>query len=45
MRIVIFCANGLGEFVLDSLDDSEVEVIAFADNNERLWGGIMQVLG
>lgn len=39
MRIVIFCANGLGEFVLDSLDDSEVEVIAFADNNERLWGG------
>lgn len=39
MKVVIFCANGLGELVLDSLDDSEVEVAAFADNNERLWGG------
>lgn len=37
-NIIIFCANGLGELVLNSLDDEKVKVIAFSDNDEAKWG-------
>ena len=41
-KVIIFCANGLGEFVLDSLDDEVIDVIAFSDNDTEKWGGTGQ---
>ncbi len=37
-KVVIFCTNGYGEFVFNSLDDEIVEVMAFADNDSSKWG-------
>lgn len=37
-KVIIFCANGLGELVYNSLDDEKIEVIAFADNDNEKWG-------
>lgn len=37
-KVIIFCANGLGELVYNSLDDENIEVIAFADNDTDKWG-------
>lgn len=37
-RVIIFCTNGLGELVFHSLDDENVNVIAFSDNDRTKWG-------
>lgn len=37
-RVIIFCTNGLGELVFHSLDDENVNVIAYSDNDRTKWG-------
>lgn len=39
-RLVIFGAGGLGRKILHGLSDSDLEPVAFADNNPRIWGKI-----
>lgn len=39
-RIVIFGAGRLGCKILQGLSDSDLDPIAFADNNPRLWGTV-----
>lgn len=41
-KVFIFCANGLGELVLDSIDDSKIKVLGFLDNDQQKWGGMWQ---
>lgn len=38
IRVIIFGGHCYGERVNYSLDDEQYEVIAYADNNNKLWG-------
>ena len=37
-KVIIFCANGYGELVLNSINEEIIEIVAFADNDPRKWG-------